>query len=50
MTAGYAAKLPIKDCFLCAVTLNHPDVEAFGAAIANARTGEDFDLKNLRAR
>jgi hypothetical protein len=50
MTAGYAAKLLIKDCFLCAVTLNHSDVEPFGAAVANARAEEDFGLKNLRAR
>jgi predicted transcriptional regulator len=50
MTAGYAAGLPIKDGFLCAVTLNHPDVGAFGAAITNARAGEDLGLKNLRAR
>jgi putative transcriptional regulator len=48
--AGDTAGLVMKDGVLCAVAPNHPDAGAFGVAIADARTGEDLGLTNLRGK
>lgn len=48
--AGETAGLVMKDGILCAVAPNHPDVEAFGVAIADARAREDLGLTNLQGK
>jgi putative transcriptional regulator len=48
--AGETAGLVMKDGVLCAVAPDHPDAEAFGVALAAARSGEDLGLKDVQGK